>query len=47
VARQFCGDIAGLARRQLKLDRARLRIDEGMNLCREPASRATERSPKT
>lgn len=44
VARQLCGagDVAGLARRQPEMDRANLRIDEGVDICGEPASRATE-----
>ena len=49
VVRQLCGsgDVAGLARRQLKLDRAPLRVDEGVNLRGEPASRATETTIST
>lgn len=49
TARQLsgAGDVAGLARRQLELDRAPLRIDEGVDLCGETASRATETTIST
>ena len=49
MADQLCGagDVAGLARRQLELDRAPLRIDEGVDLCGETASRATETTIST
>lgn len=49
MADQFggAGDVTGLARRQVELDRAPLRIDEGMDLSGETASRATETTIST
>ena len=41
------GDVAGLSRCQLELDRAPLRIDEGMDFGGEPAARATETTIST